>query len=477
MSIKINLNKDTKKNDNIVFIGDIKDFKVFELTGDQKKYIDDQFKNDKSIVTINQYNSFIYFINFTDKIVKNKKEIAGKIGSKLVSIVDSYKQTSVSIIETNSNFEVLYAFIEGIVLGNYKFIKYYKDIKSKKSSLNSINIISSSVNKNNIYELQNILKAVYITRDLANEPFSGLNAIQLADRIIELGKDSGFKVSVFDKEKIAEQKMGGLLAVNKGSEKPPTFSIMEWKPDNAKNTKPIILVGKGIVFDTGGYSIKPTKNSMDMMKFDMAGAAAVIGTMYAVSKNKLPLHIIALIPATDNAVDAKAYVPGDVIKMHNGLFVEVLNTDAEGRLILADALSYAQKDDPELVIDLATLTGSAAVALGTEAAVVMGTAGESVFNKLEKSGEDVYERVVKFPFWDEYKEMLKSNIADIKNIGGREAGAVTAGKFLEYFTEYPWIHIDIAGPAMLSKKSSYRTVGGSGYGVRLLYDFLKNYES
>ncbi len=477
MSIKINLNKDTKKNDNIVFIGDIKDFKAFELTGDQKKYIEDQFKNDKSIVTINQYNSFIYFINFTDKIVKNKKEIAGKIGSKLVSIVDSYKQTSVSIIETNSNFEVLYAFIEGIVLGNYKFIKYYKDIKSKKSSLNSINIISSSVNKNNIDELQNILKAVYITRDLANEPFSGLNAIQLADRIIELGKKSGFKVTVFDKEKIAERKMGGLLAVNKGSEEPPTFSIMEWKPDNAKNSKPIILVGKGIVFDTGGYSIKPTKNSMDMMKFDMAGAAAVIGTMYAVSKNKLPLHIIALIPATDNAVDAKSYVPGDVIKMHNGLFVEVLNTDAEGRLILADALSYAQKDDPELVIDLATLTGSAAVALGTEAAVVMGTADDTIFSKLEKSGEDVYERVVKFPFWDEYKEMLKSNIADIKNIGGREAGAVTAGKFLEYFTEYPWIHIDIAGPAMLSNKSSYRTVGGSGYGVRLLYDFLKNYES
>ena len=163
--------------------------------------------------------------------------------------------------------------------------------------------------------------------------------------------------------------------------------------------------------------------------------------------------------------------------MHNGLFVEVLNTDAEGRLILADALSYAQKDDPELVIDIATLTGSAAVALGTEAAVVMGTADDTIFNRLEKSGEDVYERVVRFPFWDEYKEMLKSDIADIKNIGGREAGAVTAGKFLEYFTAYPWIHIDIAGPAMLSKKSSYRTVGGSGYGVRLLYDFLKNYES
>jgi len=210
------------------------------------------------------------------------------------------------------------------------------------------------------------------------------------------------------------------------------------------------------------------------MKFDMAGAAAVAGAMKAVSENRLPLHIIALIPATDNAVDAKSYVPGDVIKMHNGLFVEVLNTDAEGRLILADALSYAQKYNPELVLDLATLTGAAAYCIGTQASVVMGTAEDTVFSNLEKSGENVYERVVKFPFWDEYKEMIKSNIADIKNIGGSEAGAITAGKFLEYFTDYPWVHIDIAGPAIINKKEAYRTEGGSAYGVRLLYDFFKN---
>ena len=210
------------------------------------------------------------------------------------------------------------------------------------------------------------------------------------------------------------------------------------------------------------------------MKFDMAGAAVVAGAMSAIADNNLPIHIIALIPATDNAVDAKSYVPGDIIKMHNGLFVEVLNTDAEGRLILADALSYAQKYNPELVLDLATLTGAAAYCIGIHGSVVMGTAENKIFEKLEKSGETVYERIVRFPFWDEYNEMLKSGIADLKNIGGSEAGAITAGKFLERFTEYPWIHIDIAGPSILSKKRAYRTEGGSAYGVRLLYEYFKN---
>jgi len=209
------------------------------------------------------------------------------------------------------------------------------------------------------------------------------------------------------------------------------------------------------------------------MKLDMAGAASVIGAFYAIAKNKLPVNIIGLIPSTDNLVNSQAYVPGDIIKMHNGLFVEVLNTDAEGRLILADALSFAQNYEPELVIDLATLTGSAAVAIGTYGAVVMGTADESNFDSIIQSGNNVYERLVRFPFWDEYGELLKSSIADLKNIGGSEAGAVTAGKFLEHFTNYPWIHIDIAGPAILEKNDSYRTAGGSAFGVRLLYDFFK----
>jgi leucyl aminopeptidase len=290
-----------------------------------------------------------------------------------------------------------------------------------------------------------------------------------------LGKEAGFKVEVFNKSKIKALKMGGLLAVNKGSIEPPTFSILEWKPKNAKNKKPIILVGKGVVYDTGGLSLKPTANSMDFMKCDMGGAAAVIGGLYSISKNKLPYHVIGLVPATDNRPSGDAYAPGDVITMHNKKTVEVLNTDAEGRLILADALSYAQKYKPELVLDIATLTGAAAAAIGHYGVVGMGNAKENIMNKLKNSGNNVFERIAEFPFWDEYNEQLKSPIADLTNLGNGAGGAITAGKFLENFTDYPYIHLDIAGPAFLKKPINYLSQGGTGVGTRLFYDFVKNY--
>jgi leucyl aminopeptidase len=304
---------------------------------------------------------------------------------------------------------------------------------------------------------------------------SYLTAQQLAKEIQRMSKEAGFSVEVFNKKKIEALKMGGLLAVNRGSLDPPTFSILEWKPEKHKNKKPLILVGKGIVFDTGGLSLKPTKNSMDYMKSDMSGAAAVAGTIYAVSKAKLPVHVIGLVPATDNRPDGNAYVPGDIITMYNGLTVEVLNTDAEGRMILADALSYADRFKPELVIDVATLTGSAAVAIGKYGIVCMGNADRKHFANLEESGKRVYERIVEFPFWEEYNDLLKSDVADVKNIGGRDAGAITAGKFLERFTQSPYIHLDIAGPAFLDREDSYRGKGGTGTAVRLLFDFIKNY--
>ncbi|RLF02643.1 MAG: peptidase M17, partial [Thermoprotei archaeon] len=197
-------------------------------------------------------------------------------------------------------------------------------------------------------------------------------------------------------------------------------------------------------------------------------------TMYALASMQVPCHIIALVPATDNRPDGNAYAPGDVVTMYDGTTVEVLNTDAEGRMILADALAYARRFDPQLVIELSTLTGAAAVAVGKYGIVGMGTAPDNDFDELQKSGERVSERIVKFPFWDEYKELLKSEIADMKNIGGREGGAITAGKFLEHFTSYPYIHLDIAGPAFVLGKNSYKGKGGTGVGVRLLYDFLSN---
>ena len=242
---------------------------------------------------------------------------------------------------------------------------------------------------------------------------------------------------------------------------------------NATNSNPIVLVGKGIVYDTGGLSLKPTPNSMDLMKSDMGGSAAVVGAMAAIAKAKLSIHIIGLIPATDNRPSGNAYAPGDVINMYDGTSVEVLNTDAEGRLILADALSYAKKYKPELVIDLATLTGAAARAIGKQGIVAMGN-DKDTMTALKKSGKEVQERLAEFPFWDEYAEDLKSNIADMKNLGGPEAGAITAGKFLEYFTDYPYTHLDIAGPAFMLAPFNYRGKGGTGVGVRLLFNFLKN---
>jgi leucyl aminopeptidase len=294
-----------------------------------------------------------------------------------------------------------------------------------------------------------------------NEPVIYLTAEQLSREITEMGKRAGFKVEVFGKSKIRSLKMGGLLAVNAGAPNPPTFNILEYKPEGAVNDKPYVLVGKGVVYDTGGLSLKPTPNSMDEMKCDMAGAAAVAGAIYAVAQSKLPLYVVGLIPATENRPDGNAITPGDVITMYSGTTVEVLNTDAEGRLILADALCYASKYQPALVIDLATLTGSAARAIGKEGIVYMGTAPEEEKKALEKSGYAVHERLVEFPLWEEYDSHLESAIADLKNIGGAEAGAITAGKFLERFVEFPWLHLDIAGGAFLTGNDSYRGKHGT----------------
>jgi leucyl aminopeptidase len=206
----------------------------------------------------------------------------------------------------------------------------------------------------------------------------------------------------------------------------------------------------------------------------MAGGAAVGGALYAIAKAKLPVYVIGIVPATDNRPGGNAYVPGDVITMYNNLTVEMLNADAEGRMILADALAYAQKYKPQLVIDLATLTGAAVAAIGTSGIVSMGTADEKIKNKLSESGNNVYERLAEMPLWDDYDELIKSDIADMKNLGGPYAGAITAGKFLQRYIDYPWMHFDIAGPAFLTAKDGYRPKGATGVGVRLLFDFFKN---
>lgn len=453
------------------------DFKNYNLSKDEIAYIKNEIdKKEKSFVHLNQLNRSV-FIQLIDVKKENylTLEALRKAASTLHGIVVSEKSESITIVDAENNPAETLAFAEGLALSNYQFLKYKKERKKEQHSLKNIFVVGKSIDKSAVDDLNTAVEATNIARTLVNEPVSFLTAKQLAKEFQHLGKQAGFRVEVFDKAKIKALKMGGLLAVNRGSVDPPTFSILEYKPKNAKNKQPVILVGKGVVYDTGGVSIKPTPNSMDMMKCDMAGAAAVGATLYAVAKAKLPVHVIGIVPATDNRPGGNAYVPGDIITMYNGLTVEMLNADAEGRMILADALAYAQKYKPELVVDLATLTGAAVAAIGTSGIVAMGTADEATKNKLKQSGNKVYERLAEMPFWDDYDEMIKTDVADMKNLGGPYAGAITAGKFLARYIDYPWMHFDIAGPAFLTGKEAYRIKGGTGVGVRLLFDFLKNY--
>ena len=387
-------------------------------------------------------------------------------GNDLSTKVNALQEDRVALFGSNTADVV-----EGLILGNYQFLRYFGDREKRRNTL--VQVFVENATEPALEAISTATMGTLFARDLVNTPVIDLSATDLANQAKEAAKRHGFSIEVLEKKQIESLKMGGLLAVNTGSPEPPTFIIMEHKPKNATNEKPIVLVGKGVVYDTGGLSLKPS-NFMDTMKSDMGGAAAVIGTMSAVAEANLPVHVIGLVPATDNRPGGNAVTPGDVITISDGTTVEVLNTDAEGRLILSDALVYAKRYQPELVIDLATLTGAAARAIGRYAIVGMGNAPKEEMEKLQASGEKVRERIVEFPFWDEYKELLKSPIADLKNIGGAEAGAITAGKFLEHFTDYPYIHLDIAGPAFLSKRVGYQIEGGTGIGVRLLFDFLSN---
>lgn len=364
--------------------------------------------------------------------------------------------------------------MEGIILSAYAFNRFKSNKKKDKTPSIST---TTALSKENKRYLETISKAVYWTRDMVNLPVSHLNAEQFAKEIKSFCETKYCQVQVLSHQKIKALKMGGLLAVNKGSVAPPSFTIINYKPSNAINQQPIVLVGKGVVYDTGGLSLKPTPGSMDSMKSDMAGAALVAGTIKALADLNIPVNVVGLIPATDNRPGGEAYAPGDIITMYNGSTVEVLNTDAEGRMILADALSYADKFNPELVISAATLTGSAVRAIGTNAAVAMGNAHEKALKGLVNSGSRTHERIVVFPFWEDYLTPMKSEIADLKNIGGPDAGAITAGKFLETFVKHPYIHLDVAGPTWLESPRAYCPKGATGYGVRLLYDFIKNYST
>ena len=389
--------------------------------------------------------------------------------------------------------DTLLAFGEGALLGLYRFDKYMTKKEEEKSTLSEILFCSEDASvarasTKALAEAMVIAEAVSFARDLANAPGNEIYPQTLAEAAQKSGKRWGFKVNVLNEKEIAKLGMGGVIGVSQGSARPPRFIIMEHGPTTArlslrrvqpsrspKSKSPLVLVGKGVTFDSGGISIKPSAG-MAEMKMDMSGAAAVIGTMEAIARLKLPLHVVGLVPAVENMLSGSATRPGDIIRHYNGKTSEVDNTDAEGRLILADALGYAERYKPAAVIDLATLTGACVVALGHVVTGMMGN-DAGLMSRLKSAGEETYERVWELPLYDEYEKLIKSDVADVKNVGGRWAGAITAGWFLKKFIgDYKWVHLDIAGTAMLEENGDYTQKGGTGVGVRLLTEFLKNWK-
>jgi leucyl aminopeptidase len=327
-----------------------------------------------------------------------------------------------------------------------------------------------------VHAAEAIVGGVTLARDLVNMPPNVATPTRLAEAAQQIAATYGMALTVGDREWAAERRMGGFLAVAKGAGEPPYFIVLE---HNAARTdlEPIVLVGKGITFDTGGISLKPAEK-MEDMKSDMAGAAAVLGAMEVVGRLDLPLRVIGITPCTENMPDANGYHPADVITISNGKTVEIISTDAEGRMILADALVYAQQYKPKAVVDLATLTGACVIALGEAVAAGIFCTDGWLQEKLVASGATAHERLWPMPLWDDYRERIKTLSADMMNTGGRFGGVGTSAIFLKEFTDYPWAHLDIAGMALITKKAletPYVSLGATGFGVRLLVDFLRKW--
>ncbi len=366
------------------------------------------------------------------------------------------------------------AFVEGAFFGAYSFDKYISKKTNKQFDVYFYAANEKKL-KSAVGNARNIMAGVQFTRDLQNEPAANLTPKLFADKIKAELTAAGVKVTVFDEKNIKKKKMGGLLAVGSGSANPPRFIVLEYKgasKGKATSSKTTALVGKGVTFDSGGISIKPAADMGDM-KGDMSGAAVVAGTILAAARAKLKVDLLGLIPSAENMLSGSAYRPGDVVITSSGKTIEVDNTDAEGRIILADALDYASKQKPYRIIDLATLTGACVVALGEFTAGLF-TKDEKLSSEIYASGIKTHDRTWPMPMWDDYHSLNKSDVADVKNIGGRWGGAISAAKFLENFVDknIPWAHIDIAGPASANSLTNYTKKYMTGFGVRLLFDYL-----
>ena len=376
--------------------------------------------------------------------------------------------------------EAFRSILPHVALSDYAFDRYKskagKDKGGKASAKATATVVPPAGTKATSFsgavrEAEAIASAVAWARDVGNTPGNDLGPVELAREAKTLAGERGFRLRILDKREIEREKMGGLLGVNAGSARPPVFLVGEHAPAKSRGTA--VLVGKGITFDTGGISLKPSA-SMGEMKYDMMGAATVFACLAAARSLDLPVHVVALAPVTENMPGGSATRPGDILRMRSGKTVEVDNTDAEGRLVLGDALSYAERFRPDVLLDYATLTGAVVVALGSECGGMM-TTDDGLGRELDAAGEATGERLWQLPLWDEYRENLKSEWADMRNTGGRAGGTINGGIFLKEFAPegVPWAHLDVAAVAHFEKAQSGWPAGASGFGVALTIEFLK----
>ncbi len=372
------------------------------------------------------------------------------------------------------------AAIEGCLLGAFKHLDYKSDEKARvQHQPKSISFVVDQKKavppmKAAIERGEVIAQGQILVRELAATPSRDLTPKLYARKAQQLARKYGVKCQVLDEKAIAGEKMGALLGVAQGSQEPPRFMILEY-PGGRPGQKPVVLVGKGVTFDSGGISLKPGLN-MHEMKQDMAGSAVVLATMITAARLKLKINLVGLIPATENMPSGSATRPGDILTARNGKTIEVINTDAEGRLILADALDYADKFNPQAVIDIATLTGASLYVLGYSGAPIMGN-DDGLLNRINDAADETAERVWPLPIWDDMREQMKSSIADLVNSGGRPAGTIAAAAFLENFVgDWPWAHVDIAYVDLEPKGRPYVPKGATGFGLRLFIELLSNWK-
>lgn len=415
----------------------------------------------------------LYFVSFnSEKPAAEAQEQLRRSAAEVLGKMKEWRPESAAVTAVGTLPEEVAAFVEGMTLADYSFDRYRnKDVWHLKR----LDIDSLFIKPAELEAAQRLWNRIFWCREWVNMPVQDLNAASFADELAAVASDlEGVTCTVMDKRQIESLRMGGLLAVNRGSVDEPRFVVLEYK---GSDDKPVALVGKGVMYDTGGLNIKP-EDCMTEMKSDMAGAATMASVLFAAADNRLPVHLLAFLPLTDNRPGFNAYAADDILTMYDGTTVEVVNTDAEGRLILADAIAYAVKNyQPRLVIDAATLTGAAVRAIGTFGIAAMQTSADNEFSMLKLLGEQVGERIVEFPMWDDYDDLLKSEVADLRNCGTvPQAGAITAGKFLAHFATTPYVHLDIAGVAFFSKAQHYYGPGASGFGIRLLYAFLQMHD-